>query len=80
MKMKDDEALEKLFEGMSRETARKVNNQGCPTKKATTKKKKKRNDRKIIAYFLSPRWVRTWRWVGNYLLSALSFLVNWLFL
>ena len=38
MKMKDDEALEKLFEGMSRETARKVNNQGCPTKKATTKK------------------------------------------
>ena len=47
---------------------------------STTKKKKKRNDPKIIAYFLPPRWVRTWRWVGNYLLSALSFLVNWLFL
>ena len=26
---------------------------------STTKKKKKRNDPKIIAYFLSPRWVRT---------------------
>ena len=34
----DDEKLEKLFAGMSRETARKVNNQGCPTKRATTKK------------------------------------------
>ena len=38
MKMKDDEQLEKLFEGMSKETARKVNNQGCPTKKAPAKK------------------------------------------
>ena len=38
MKLKDDEALEKLFEGMSRETARKVNNQGCPTKRASAKK------------------------------------------
>lgn len=38
MKMKDDEQLEKLFAGMSRETARKVNNQGCPTKKAPAKK------------------------------------------
>ena len=38
MKLKDDEALEKLFEGMSKEIARKVNNQGCPTKKVTPKK------------------------------------------
>ena len=38
MKLKDDEALEKLFEGMSKDIARKVNNQGCPTKKATPKK------------------------------------------
>ena len=38
MKLKDDEALEKLFEGMSPEIARKVNNQGCPTKRATAKK------------------------------------------
>lgn len=38
MKLKDDEALEKLFEGMSAETAKKVNNQGCPTKRATPKK------------------------------------------
>lgn len=37
-KMADDEELEKLFEGMDRETARKVNNQGCPTKRATVKK------------------------------------------
>ena len=28
---------------------------------STTKKKKKRNDPKIIAYFLSPRWVKPWR-------------------
>ena len=34
----DDPELEKLFAGMDRETARKVNNQGCPTKRATTKK------------------------------------------
>lgn len=45
MKMKDDPKLEKLFEGMSRETARKVANQGSPRKKEkvsvkkTTKKK-----------------------------------------
>ena len=38
MKMKDDEKLEKLFEGMSRETAKKIANQGCP-KKPTTRKK-----------------------------------------
>ena len=38
MKMKDDEQLEKLFAGMSRETARKVANQGSPTKKAPIKK------------------------------------------
>lgn len=37
-KMPDDEELEKLFEGMDRETARKVNNQGCPTKRASVKK------------------------------------------
>lgn len=44
MKMKDDEKLEKLFNGMSRETARKVANQGSPTlgkaKKKPTKKSK----------------------------------------
>ena len=38
MKMKEDEQLEKLFEGMSRETARKVANQGCPTKRESVKK------------------------------------------
>ena len=38
MKMKDDEQLEKLFAGMSRETARKIANQGCPTKRAPAKK------------------------------------------
>lgn len=38
MKMKDDEQLEKLFAGMSRDVARQVNNQGCPTKKAPAKK------------------------------------------
>ena len=37
-KMKDDEELEKLFAGMDRETARKVANQGCPTKRAPVKK------------------------------------------
>ncbi len=37
-KMKDDPQLEKLFEGMDRETAKKVNNQGCPTKRAPQKK------------------------------------------
>ena len=37
-KMADDEELEKLFEGMDRETARKVNNQGCPTKRVPLKK------------------------------------------
>ena len=45
MKMADDPKLEKLFEGMSRETARKVANQGSPRKKEnakkTTKNKKK---------------------------------------
>ena len=38
MKLKDDEKLEKLFEGMSRETARKVANQGSPTKRTQAKK------------------------------------------
>lgn len=44
MKMSDDK-LDKLFEGMSRETARKVSNQGSPkgrkpiTKKTTKGKK-----------------------------------------
>ena len=38
MKMKDDEQLEKLFEGMSRETARKVANQGSPKKRVEVKK------------------------------------------
>ena len=38
MKMKDDEKLEKLFEGMSREVARKVANQGSPAKRVPTKK------------------------------------------
>ena len=33
-----DEKLDKLFEGMSREAARAVANQGCPTKKAPPKK------------------------------------------
>lgn len=37
-KLPDDEALEKLFAGMDRETARKVANQGSPTKRVTTKK------------------------------------------
>ena len=36
-----DEKLDKLFEGMSRETARKVANQGSP-KKTTTKPTKKK--------------------------------------
>lgn len=45
---KDDEALEKLFAGMSKETARKVNNQGCPTNKKPPKKApvKKTNTKK----------------------------------
>lgn len=33
-----DEKLDKLFEGMDRETARKVANQGCPTKRTSIKK------------------------------------------
>lgn len=37
-KMKDDEELEKLFAKMDRETARMVNNQGCPTKRVPKKK------------------------------------------
>ena len=36
-KLPDDEKLEKLFEGMSRETARKVANQGSPAKRTTKK-------------------------------------------
>lgn len=42
MKMKDDEQLEKLFEGMSRETARKIANQGSPTKREPAKKTTKK--------------------------------------
>lgn len=42
MKM-TDEKLDKLFEGMSRETARKVANQGCPTSR---KPKTKNNTKK----------------------------------
>ena len=37
-KMKDDEQLEKLFAGMSRETARKIANQNSPKNRATVKK------------------------------------------
>ena len=37
-KLPDDPELEKLFAGMSREIARKVNNQGCPTKRVSTKR------------------------------------------
>lgn len=48
MKMKDDEKLEKLFAGMSREVAKQVANQGAPTKRATVKKApaKKANTKK----------------------------------
>lgn len=38
MKMSDDK-LDKLFEGMSRETARKVANQGSPKSKKTITKR-----------------------------------------
>ena len=38
MKMKDDEKLEKLFAGMSREVAREVANQGSPTKRVPAKR------------------------------------------
>ena len=34
-----DEKLDKLFEGMSRETAKKVANQGCPTRRTVRAKK-----------------------------------------
>lgn len=37
-KMKDDEQLEKLFEGMSREAQKAIDNQHTPTKRTTTKK------------------------------------------
>ena len=37
-KMKDDPELEKLFEKMDRETARKIANQNSPSKRATVKK------------------------------------------
>ena len=45
-KLPDDEALEKLFAGMDRETARKVANQGSPTKRVTTKKPATKKDTK----------------------------------
>ena len=41
-KMKDDEQLEKLFAGMSKETAKKIANQGSPTKRPTVKKATKK--------------------------------------
>lgn len=41
-----DEKLDKLFEGMDRETAKKVANQGCPTKRTTTKKTPVKKDTK----------------------------------
>ena len=37
-KLPDDEELEKLFEGMSREAAREVANQNSPSRKSTAKK------------------------------------------
>ena len=37
-KMKDDAQLEKLWAGMSRETARKIANQNSPSKRVPTKK------------------------------------------
>jgi hypothetical protein len=43
-KMKDDAQLEKLFEGMSNETAVKIANQGSPTKRATVKKTTKKTN------------------------------------
>lgn len=43
----DDEELEKLFEGMSRETARKIANQNSPSKRTPIKKPKiKKTDTK----------------------------------
>ena len=36
--MKDDEQLEKLFNGMSRETAKKIANQGSPTRRVPVKR------------------------------------------
>jgi hypothetical protein len=47
MKMKDDEQLEKLFEKMDRETARMVNNQGCPTKRTPIKKATAKTVKKV---------------------------------
>lgn len=41
--------------------------------------KKKRNDRNRCVFFCVMQWVDL-QDVWNYLLSALSFLVNWLFL
>ena len=46
MKMADDPKLEKLFEGLSRETARKVANQGSPRKKDVVKKPTKNTKKK----------------------------------
>ena len=45
-KLPDDEELEKLFEGMSREAAREVVNQNSPSKRVTSKKTTK--PRKIV--------------------------------
>ena len=41
MKMQDDEQLEKLFEGMSREAAREIANQNSPKRREPIKKTKK---------------------------------------
>ena len=50
MKMKDDEALEKLFEGMSREAQKAIDNQHTPTRKVRAKKTtaKKTDEKKKI--------------------------------
>ena len=45
MKAPDDEELEKLFEGLNRKTAKKIDNQHTPTKKMI-KKIAKENARK----------------------------------
>ena len=45
-KLPDDEKLEKLFEGLDRETARKIDNQHTPTKRTTKKAPVKKADTK----------------------------------
>lgn len=43
-KLPDDEELEKLFEGMSREAVREVANQNSPSKRVTSKKTSKKKE------------------------------------